>query len=134
MNMLPSNSDKLVASQHERVRPVAGGASQRTLEKNEVRDEVIACWCEALQLKPGSFSSSSGFLELGGYSIGALRLVDTLEKRIDVRVELDRVLSELSLDALLELVEGKLREPTEEASSGVNREIKDATPWEEGIL
>jgi hypothetical protein len=95
-----------------------------------VRVAIYDIWRNLFELSPETFDPQRGFIESGGYSLLALKLLDAVERALSVRVELAEVLADLSASSLVERVVEltRLKLAVGSPSEGSDGE------WEEGII
>jgi hypothetical protein len=98
-------------------------------EPSEIQASVRAAWCQALRIQPQNLDPDRGFVESGGYSLAALRLIDTIRSLFAVEIELPEILESMSANAMAERVAAAVRAA---AFSKAGRD--DPAAWEEGFI
>jgi mycobactin peptide synthetase MbtE len=96
---------------------------------DEITQTVYSLWCEAIGFPRDRLDPQRNFLESGGYSLAALRLLDALRARFTVQIDLAEVFEKLTAAKLSELVHAALA-----AQSEPGEAPEAAIAWEEGFV
>jgi acyl carrier protein len=83
-------------------------ASPQSTSQSTVEEGVAEIWRSILD--PPAGEPSTTFFELGGQSISAMRLVAAIEEDLGISIDLDDLLEDPDLPALVELVLARGRE------------------------
>ena len=105
-----------------------------TAPLNEVEEKMVAIWCELLKLNKEEISTDKSFFELGGHSIMAIHLINAIQQKFVVRIELRKVFEYSSVTKLCEYIAGVKAENLMAIPDAGEKEYYTTSPAQERMF